>query len=207
MIIAQIFFRPQVDLTLREGSKMQLVLHATDWIHPDTITQDSQTSFLIYPVFRNIDYALPIPSVQCVFNENGSHTWNIILLSFPEENAGEKMPHLLSDSPPRWMEVLLECARDHYRPFLTKNVGAAISRILSFIDYPEAGSLDPKDLNKIHFTIACRWPIWEKANLSWDARAADLAELGVSFNKTDAVRNTDALEKQCRRIKLKKGTL
>jgi hypothetical protein len=108
------------------------------------------------------------------------------------------------DPAPRWMEVLIELSRLHFDPLMDTDPVRALNKSVAFINHEEVlDNFAPCEFQRQNFMIAISWPDWEQRGLSWDERSADLESKGVIFNN-DAPKNTDALEKRCHRLGLKR---
>jgi hypothetical protein len=104
------------------------------------------------------------------------------------------------------MEVLIELCRLKFDPLMDTDPVRALKKSVAFINCEDVlGIFAPREIAWQSFMIAAKWQDWESRRMAWDERAADLAHNGVRFNK-DAPKNTDALEKRCRRgLGLKRG--
>src|SRR5262249_61987969 len=99
-----------------------------------------------------------------------------------------------------------EFSRLHFDPLMDKDPLRALRKSVAFMTYEDfLGEFAPREFARQNFVIAISWPDWEQRDLTWDERSADLQNKGVIFNN-DAPKNTDALEKRCRRgLGLKRG--
>jgi hypothetical protein len=171
-------------------------------------------------------FNLLVPIVDAIFEPPNNITWQFRLYTFVEPGtefhlASRKDAKFLSlrktdtknlawrftmfNPAPRWMEVLIGLSRLHFDPLMDTDPVRALHKSVAFINHEDVlDHFAPREFERQSFMIAARWQDWESRRMTWDERGADLKHNGVWFNN-DAPKNTDALEKRCRRLGLKRG--
>jgi hypothetical protein len=183
-----------------------------------------KANFLLveFPMVLNV----LVPIVDAIFEPPNNITWQLRLYTFVGPGgefhlASRKDAKFLSfrktdtknlvwrfpmfNPAPRWMEVLIGLSRQKFDPLMDTDPRHALHKSVAFINHEDVLEFfAPREIARQNFMIAAKWQDWELRRMTWDERAADLERNNVSFNK-DALKNTDALEKRCRRLGLKRG--
>jgi hypothetical protein len=224
MKVAKIFWEsasPKKGTGFVRNKSMMLGVDRRKWLDPSGSVPEANFLLVEFPMEFNV----PVPIVDAIFEPPNNTTWRPALYTFaspgiefhlaPRKDAKFLrfrktdtkdlfFRYLMFDPAPRWMEVLIELSREEYHPLMDKDRVRALKKSVAFINHEEfLEELAPREFRRRCFMIAISWPDWERRGLTWDERGADLETKGVRFNK-DAPKNTDALEKQCRRLRLKK---
>jgi len=226
MKVAKIFWKYA---SLKKGTgftrNKSLVLGVDRRIWLDPCGSVSKANFLL--VEFPMEFNLLVPIVDAIFEPPNNITWQVGLYTFVEPGGEFHMAkrkdakHLsfrktdtnigylktrFFDPAPRWMEVLIELSRLHFDPLMDTDPVRALHKSVAFINHEDVldDRFAPHEFERQSFMIAARWQDWESRRMTWDERGADLKHNGVWFNN-DAPKNTDALEKRCRRLGLKRG--
>jgi len=225
MKIAQIFWR---QAPLKKGTEIRwnksigMGVDRRIWFNPCGDLEAVKANFLLaeYPIVND----LPVPIVDTIFEPPNTRTWrpalyafagprtefhmaeDVNLVNFREtDNKPKEEMCLVYDPAPKWMEILIELSKLHFDPLMDTDPKRALQKGGAFFNFEDVlDNLAPREFERQRFVIALRWLDWEHKRMTWDERAADLECNGVRFNKKDAVKNTDALKKRCRRLGLKR---
>jgi hypothetical protein len=228
MKVAKIFWKYA---SLKKGTgfnrnkSIELGVDRRIWLDPSGSVPKANFLLVEFPMVFN----LLVPIVDAIFEPPNNITWQVKLytfvspggefhlasrkdakdLSFRKTDTKNLVfrypPMSLFNPAPRWMEVLIELSRLHFDPLMDTDPVRALHKSVAFINHEDVlDHFAPREFERQSFMIAARWQDWESSGMTWDERAADLDHHGVTFNK-DAPKNTDALEKRCRRLGLKRG--
>jgi hypothetical protein len=226
MRIAQVYWRAAADTSGTgkvANSTMAMAVDRRVWIPRIEANQDTNFLLVEVPSVFNV----PVPVVDSVVID-GRREWRPILYTFcaPDVEASihidthselrisekaaagaDYFPQVIFDPAPRWMELLLVITAKLYEQQLDNEPHRAFSKLECFLQYEDVlgEHLAPGEFERQTFAIAIRWPAWESKGFSWDERAADLLEQTNTRFSPGGLNNTDALEKRCRRLGLKKG--
>ena len=192
------------------------------WLDPSGSVPKANFLLVEFPMVFNV----PVPIVDAIFEPPNNRTWLLVLYIFAGPGtefhmAKHKAANVLSfrktdtknlvfrslmfNPAPRWMEVLIELSRLHFDPLMDTDPVRALNKSVAFINHEDVlDNFAPREFERQSFMIAARWQDWESRRMTWDERGVDLEHNGVRFNN-DAPKNTDALEKRCRRLGLKRG--
>jgi len=224
MKVAKMFWR---NAPLKKGTglsrnkNMKLGVDRRIWLNPFGAISEANFLLVEYPMTFN----LPVPIVDTIFEPPNNRTWQPVLYTFAPpwiefhmakrkdanvlssrktDNKDLVFRYLIYDPAPRWMEVLIELSKLRFVPLMDTDLVRALNKSVAFINHEDVlDNFAPREFARQSFMIATKWPDWESSRMTWDERGADLEHNGVRFNK-DAPKNTDALEKRCRRLRLKR---
>ncbi len=226
MKVAKIFWK---NAPLKKGTglsrnkSMMLGVDRRIWLDPSGSMLKANFLLVECPMVFNV----PVPIVDAIFEPPNNTTWRPSLYTFASpgiefhlakrkdakflsfrktDKINLVFRYLMFNPAPRWMEVLIELSRLHYDPLMDKDPVRALKKSVAFINHEDdLEKFAPREFARQSFMIAISWPDWEQRGMTWDERGEDLERKGVMFNN-DAPKNTDALEKRCRRgLRLKKG--